>query len=198
MRLLAPLASVTALAALVGLSLGGTAAPARAAGDGYNIDAVHSAVLFRVKHLDVGYSYGWFNDVKGKLVLDEAKPEGSSIEVEVRTASVDTNDVKRDDHLRGPDFFNAAQFPQMTFKSTAVKGVDATHLEVTGDLTLHGKSKSITLTVEKTGAGKDPWGNVRVGFETVFTVKRSDFALGKPEGLGDEVRMTVAFEAIKG
>ncbi len=181
--------------AVVVLSLGVTSASA--APDAYDVDAVHSAVLFRVQHMKAGYTYGRFNELSGKLVLDEANPSASSIEVEVKATSVDTNDKKRDDHLRGPDFFNVAQFPTLTFKSTAVKAA-GTKFDVTGDLTMHGVTKSVTVSMEKTGAGSDPWGFIRVGFEGTLTVKRSEFGMDKMlEGVGDEIRVTLAFEGAR-
>jgi polyisoprenoid-binding protein YceI len=197
MKIVTPLASVLALAALVGLSLGTTATSARAAAEVYTVDAAHSFVLFRCKHMDVGYAYGRFNEFSGTVNWDAANPAGSSITVEVQTKSIDTGVVKRDDHLRNPDYFNAPQFPTLTFKSTAAKMVDATHIEVTGDLTLHGKTKPVTFQVEHAGPVKDPWGMTRAGFHAEFEIKRSDFGVGKPEGLSDEVRLTIAFEITK-
>jgi len=197
MKLVAPLASVLALVALVGLSLGTTAAPARAAAEVYNVDPVHSYVLFKVKHMDIAYAYGRFNEFSGKISWDAANPAASTISVEVKTASVDTGNKDRDGHLTNPDFFNAAQFPTMTFKSTAVKKVDATHLEVTGDLSLHGKTKSVTFAVEHAGPITHPRAGTVAGFHAEFPIKRSDFGVGKPEGLGDEVRLTLSLEAKK-
>lgn len=177
------------------LSLG--ASSASAAPDAYDVDAVHSTVIFRIQHMKAGYTYGRFNELSGKLVLDEANPSASSIQVEVKATSVDTNDKKRDDHLRSPDFFNVAQFPTMTFSSTSVKA-NGTKFDVTGDLTMHGVTKSVTVAMEKTGAGSDPWGFVRVGFEGTLTVKRSEYGMDKMlEGVGDEVRLTLAFEGAR-
>jgi polyisoprenoid-binding protein YceI len=197
MKLVAPLASVLALAALVGLSLGTTAAPARAAAEVYTVDPVHSYVLFKVKHMDIAYAYGRFNEFSGTISWDAANPAASTISVEVKTQSVDTGNKDRDAHLTNPDFFNAAQFPTMTFKSTAVKKVDATHLEVTGDLSLHGKTKSVTFAVEHAGPITHPRAGTVAGFHAEFPIKRSDFGVGKPEGLGDEVRLTLSLEAKK-
>ncbi len=177
------------------LSLG--ASSASAAPDAYDVDAVHSTVIFRIQHMKAGYTYGRFNELSGKLVLDEANPSASSIQVEVKATSVDTNDKKRDDHLRSPDFLNVAQFPTMTFSSTSVKA-NGTKFDVTGDLTMHGVTKSVTVAMEKTGAGSDPWGFVRVGFEGTLTVKRSEYGMDKMlEGVGDEVRLTLAFEGAR-
>ena len=197
MKFVIPLASVLALAALVGLSLGTTATPARAAAEVYTVDPVHSYVLFKVRHMDIAYAYGRFNVFSGAISWDAANPAGSTITFEVDTQSVDTGNKGRDDHLRAPDFFNAAQFPKMTFKSTAVKKVDASHLEVTGDLSLHGKTKSVTFAVEHAGPITHPRAGTVAGFHAEFSIKRSDFAVGKPEGLGDDVRLTLSIEAKK-
>ena len=198
MRLWAPLASVTALAAVVGLSLGGTAAPARGASDTWTVDPAHSFVVFRIRHMDIAWAYGRFDKFNGTLTWDDANPAACTMNAEIETASVDTGVQGRDDHLRSPDFFNAAQFPSMLLKSTAIKKVDATHFEVTGDLSMHGKTKSVTFTVERTGPIKNERaGKMVSGFHAEFTVKRSDFELGKPGGVGDEVQVTLAIEAQK-
>lgn len=180
---------------LVG-ALGG--ARALAAPETYAIDASHSAVLFRVQHANAGYQYGRFNDFSGSFVLDEANVAACSITLEVKAGTVDTYNPKRDEHLRGPDFFNVAQFPTITFASTSVaKGADGT-FDVTGDLTIHGVKKSVTVRMTKTGAAKDPWGNFRTGFEGTLTIKRSDYDMKNMlEVVGDEVRLILAFEGIR-
>jgi polyisoprenoid-binding protein YceI len=159
-------------------------APARAASEGYTIDAVHSTVLFRVKHLDVSYAYGRFNDFSGTITMDGGNATG--VEFVVKATSVDT------------DFFNVAQYPTITFKSTSVKKVDDTHFEVVGDLTFHGATKPITVQMEKTGTGKGRDGSALVGFEGTFTIQRSQFGMtyGTP-GLGEDVRITISVEAAK-
>ncbi|MBI5433649.1 MAG: YceI family protein [Planctomycetes bacterium] len=167
------------------------------AGATYEIDGVHSSVLFRIKHLGVSYFYGRFNEVTGSFVYDEAKPETSSIQVEVATASVDTGHDGRDQHLQSPDFFNAAEHPKLTFKSKEVKKSKDGKLSVTGDLTLHGVTKPVTADVEFVGAGdRGQMGN-KAGFETTFTIKREDFGMTKmlgETGLGNDVRVTVSLE----
>lgn len=167
------------------------------AGGTYEIDGVHSAVVFRIKHLGVSYSYGRFNEITGSFVYDDAKPESSSIQVEIATASVDTGHDGRDQHLQSPDFFNAAEFPKITFASKSVKKSKEGRLTVAGDLTLHGVTKPVTADVEFVGAGdRGQMGN-KAGFETTFTVKREDFGMTKmlgETGLGNEVRVTVSLE----
>jgi len=178
---------------LVGL----LAASARAA-DNYQVDPVHAAVVFRVKHLGVGYTYGRLNEVGGRLVLDEEDPANCVFEVQAEADSVDTGNAKRDQHLKGPDFFNAKEFPAVTFRSKQVKKADASTYEVAGELTLHGVTKPVTVKLQRVGTGKDPWGGYRTGFEGSLTVKRSDFGMKfMPEGVGDEVWLLIGFEALR-
>jgi polyisoprenoid-binding protein YceI len=200
MKLLAPIASFAAMAALVGLSLGTvTSTSARAASATYKIDTAHSYMLFRVKHMDLAWAYGRFNEFSGTVNFDEANPAACSVNVEVKTASVDTGIAKRDDHLRTPDYLNVAQFPTMTFQSTAIKKVGEGQYDVTGNLTFHGVTKPVTARFEKTGAGIDRNNVPVVGFEGTFTIKRSDFGQKvSAKQLGDEVRVTLSIEGIKG
>lgn len=171
---------------------------APSAADAYEIDAAHSTVLFRAKHLDVSYTYGRFNDFSGAVTFDAAKPENSKVEVEIKTESVDTANEKRDAHMRSPDFFDAKQFPTCNFRSTSVKKGKDGHLAVTGDFTLHGVTKPVTLDVEPVGSGKDPWGGERAGFHGTCTLKRSEFGMNfMPEALGEDVLITVSIEGVK-
>lgn len=164
--------------------------------ENYKIDNAHSSVLFRIKHLGVSYCYGRFNEIDGKLTI--AGDDKNALEITIKADSVDSNDKKRDDHLRGPDFFNVKQFPVISFKSTEFKKSGTDQFKVTGDLTMHGVTKSVTATLDHTGAGKDPWGGQRTGLEGTFEVKRSEFGISyMPGGLGEDVRIIVALEAIK-
>ena len=165
--------------------------------DTFGVDPVHSTALFRIKHLGTSYTHGRFNDVSGSIVTDPDLAK-SSVEIVIKAESVDTHLEKRDQHLRSADFLNVKEFPTITFKSREVKSAGADAFDVTGDLTLHGVTKPLTIRVEKTGSGKDMKGNELIGFETVFTVKRSDFGMDYMVGpVGDEVRMTLAVEAGK-
>jgi len=188
--------SIVALFVLVSF-----AAPALAA-DNYKVDPVHSALIFRSHHANIGYVYGRFNAVSGQFTLDEADPAKSSFSLEARADSVDTQQEKRDAHLKSPDFLNAKQYPTITFKSTSVKrGAGANVLEVAGDLTLHGVTKPITVQVELVGKGQFPPGTARAGIATDFTVKMSEFGIkgipGAPGVVGDEVRLMFASEGVK-
>ena len=167
---------------------------AQAAPETYTIDTGHSGLLFRIKHLGIGYTYGRFNEFTGSFTTDDADLGNAQVSIEVKVASVDTNDAKRDNHLRSPDFFNVAQFPTMTFRSTSiVRSEDA--YQVQGDLTLHGVTKPVTMTMRKVGAGKDPWGNTRVGFEGALTIQRSAFGMTNlMDAAGDQVDITIGIE----
>src|SRR5262245_49721945 len=150
--------------------------PAAAAVASYEIDPVHSSILFKCSHLNVSNYYGRFNDFSGTVVFDPAKPEASTISIEVKTDSVDTNSDKRNKHLMSPDFLSAKEFPTATFKSKEVKkGADG-KWTVTGDFTLRGVTKTITCPFEVVGQSKTDMGD-RAGFEGHFTFKREDFGV---------------------
>lgn len=166
----------------------------------YNIDAVHSSVIFRAKHMGVTYNYGRFNEFSGNITMDESDVSKSKVELEVKTASVDTANAKRDQHLRSPDFFNAKQFPVITFTSTNVsqKAGHEDVLEVTGDFELHGVKKSITVDVEITGKANNPQVGEIIGFHTVFDIMRSEYGFNFAlNGVNDKIQITVSIEAGK-
>ena len=181
------------LVGLVALAAG----PATAAPETYDVDTGHSALLFRIKHVDVGYTYGRFNEFSGSLVVDDENLAAAKVEITAKLESVDTNDAKRDQHLKSPDFFNVAQFPTMTFKSTSVSK-DGDTYTVQGNLELHGVTKALAIKMQKTGEGDDPWGNHRIGFEGQLSFKRADFGIDKmPGAVGETVWVTVAVEGIR-
>jgi len=163
--------------------------------DTFKIDPVHSSVVFKIKHANVSYVYGRFNTVAGTFTLDGDK---STVEAAAPIASVDTNNPKRDEHIKGPDFFNAKQFAEVSFKSTKIESKDG-KLSVTGDLTLHGVTKSITVPLEVFGQGPGMGpGEVRAGIGGEFTVKRSDYGMDKMlPMIGDDVTLMIALEGVK-
>lgn len=174
------------------------AAGARAEPETYQIDGVHSAALFAVTHLGVGTAWGRFNDVSGSFTHDAANPAASSVSIVIKADSVDTANEKRDQHLRSPDFFDVKQFDEITFKSKAVKEIAAGDLEVTGDLTFHGVTKTITVRADLVGEGKDPWGNFRRGYDIVFSIERADYGVTyMPGGLGDSVKVYFSIEGVR-
>jgi polyisoprenoid-binding protein YceI len=167
-----------------------------AATTNYKVDPVHSFAHFRIKHMNAGHVWGRFNDPTGTISIDDADASKSSFTLTLQTTKIDTGNKQRDDHLKGPDFFNAVQFPTITFKSTQVKKSEAGY-EVTGDLTLKGTTKPITFTITQTGTGKMGQKEL-IGFETTVDVKRSDFGMNHMIGpAGDEVRLMISLEAVK-
>lgn len=178
------------------------ASPALAA-ETFQFDKSHTTVGFQVRHIFTMLG-GKFQDFSGTIQVDRAKPESSSVEFTVQVASIFTNEPKRDEHLKSPDFFDAASHPTITFKSTSVKPVANNVYEVTGPLTMRGVTKVVTLPVTFLGEGKDPWGNEKMGFETSTTLNRKDYGINWNKALdqggvlvGDEVKVQISVEANK-
>lgn len=167
------------------------------AAETFEIDPIHSSVVFKVRHLNVADFYGRFNEIKGTVSFDKDSPEKSSVIAEVPVESIDTHNDKRDQHLKSPDFFNAKQFPVISFKSTKVEK-DGDDFKVTGDFTLHGVTKSVTVEFDKVGEGKGMQGELRAGGETEFKIKRSDFGMKfMPDAIGDEIEIKLSIEGVK-
>ncbi|MHC4945455.1 MAG: YceI family protein [Planctomycetota bacterium] len=166
----------------------------------FQVDAMHSSVLFRVKHLNVSNFYGRFNQIKGSFRVDNEDPSKSFIEIEVPTDSVDSNSADRDRHLKSQDFFSAKEFPSITFKSKKIEKTGDDVYRVEGDLTFRGKTKALRFEAQHTGTGKvnDRFG-LRSGYEAMIDIKRSDFGdeYGvKGNVLGDDVRLIVSIEGV--
>lgn len=174
-----------------------TALPAAA--ETYEVDAVHSGVHFRVSHLSASMFQGRFNDVSGSLTFDENAPEKASINLEVKAGSVDTRNEQLDGHIESPDFLNAKQFPVITFKSKSFKKKGDNTYEVTGDFTLRGKTKEVTVEAEHIGSSNMGQFGPRIGFSTSFTINRRDFDVnyGTNEAVGDEITLIVDIEGAK-
>jgi len=165
--------------------------------DTFKIDPVHSSVLFGIKHLGVTDFYAMFKEISGTVTFDKADPAKSSVELTVPVEGLDARNPKRDQHLRSPDFFNAKQFPTLSFKSKKVEA-NGDIYKITGDFTLHGVTKSITIDFRKGAEGKGMEGEVRGGGETRFSIKRSDYGMTFMQGaLGDEVNIIVSVEGVK-
>jgi polyisoprenoid-binding protein YceI len=166
--------------------------------DIYTVDPVHSSISFMISHVGISNIHGRFNDFSGKITIDRDDPSKSSFALTIPIASIDTNNVKRDEHLRAPDYFNAKQFPTMSFQSTSVKAVDGGY-EVTGDLTLHGVTKPVSLTLK--GGDKVvefPKKTKRIGLVSAFSIRRSDFGVKADlKLLGDEIPILVGIEAAR-
>ncbi len=167
------------------------------AADTFKIDPVHTFVLFSVQHLGIANTYGRFNDVSGMVVFDRDNPSKSSVELSIQVESLDTHNEIRERSLKSPDFFDVKQFPTMTFKSTKVEG-SGDMLEVSGDLTIRGVTRPVTVDFKKGGEGKGVFGEMRGGGETRFTIKRSDFGMNFELGeVGDEVTIILSLEGVK-
>lgn len=168
-------------------------------------DPSHSSVEFAIKHMVFSTVRGRFNKVDVNIAnFDEVRPEDASVEVKVEIASVDTKEEKRDQHLRTSDFFDAQRFPQMTFKSRKVVSKGGGRYDLIGDLTIRGVTREVVLDMTLTGAGKDPWGNRRIGFSAQAAVNRKDFGLLWNVALetggfivGDEVKISIDAEILR-
>lgn len=186
--------------AALGLSL--LALPAEAM-DTYDFDVVHSTAGFKVKHF-FSMVHGRFNDFSGVLQYDPQKPEASTVEVTIQAISIDTDNERRDTHLRSGDFFDVEKHPTITFKSTKITPArEQNHFSVAGDLTMRGVTKPIVLDVEFLGLGETGMG-VRGGFNTVATINRQDFGVSWNKTLdtggmilGDEVTIEFPVEVVK-
>ncbi|MEV3988850.1 YceI family protein [Streptomyces sp. NPDC049837] len=179
--------------------------PALAALTGtYTIDPSHSGVGFTARHAMVTNVRGTFTEYEGTLDLDGSDPAASGAAIDVKIASIDTGSADRDAHLRSADFFDAEQFPLMTFRSTSAEALGGTDYRITGDLTIKGVTKPITIDLEFNGAAKDPFGNERVGFEGKAELLRSEWGLTWNAALetggvlvSDKIKLTFEISAIK-
>ena len=143
----------------------------------YTLDPAHSRIGFVARHAMVTKVRGAFNEFEGTATLDGANPANSSAQVTISTASIDTRNAQRDGHLRSNDFLAMDEYPQITFVSTGARQVDESTFELTGDLTIKGVTNPITIPFSFEGAAKDPFGNLRVGFEGAVTINRKDYGI---------------------
>lgn len=182
------------------LSVGLLAGSMTAHAEDYQIDkkGMHAFIQFRVQHLGYSWLYGRFNDFDGKFSYDDAAPETNSVEVTINTKSVDTNHAERDKHLRSDDFLDVAKFPEAKFVSTGyVKGEDGKAV-IKGDFTLHGVTKPIEIAVESIGAGDDPWGGYRRGFQGSAKFAMADYGIVKDLGpKSKEVELILSIEGVR-
>lgn len=143
----------------------------------YEIDPAHTTIGFVARHAMVTNVKGQFREFTGTLNLDGNAPEKSSASLDIKSASIDTGNADRDNHLRTADFFKIEEFPDLTFRSTGVTALGGADFQVTGDLTILGVTRPVTIDVEFNGAAKDPFGNERVGFEGRGEILRSEWGL---------------------
>ena len=196
-------ASLLSALVLAVSSLPATAAvPANATGI-YSIDKTHSEVGFQVRHF-VSKVRGSFGDFTGTIQVDAAKPEASRVEFTVKVSSIDTNEPKRDAHLRSADFFDAEKHPEIRFVGKKIAPAGDGKYDVTGDLTMRGVTKEVTLPVAFTGLVRTPFGDERAGFETSLTLNRKEFGISWNKALdqggfmlSDDVTISINLETVK-
>ncbi|MXP58992.1 YceI family protein [Pantoea sp. Taur] len=185
------------LLTLSAASLLGTSLLASAADYKFDKEGQHAFVQFRIQHLGYSWLYGTFKDFDGTFSFDEANPASDKVSVTLNTASLDTNHAERDKHIRSADFLNTAKFPQATFASTAVKK-EGNDYKITGDLTLNGVTKPITLDARLLGEGKDPWGGYRAGFEAHGEIVLKEFNITKDLGpASQKAELIVSVEGVR-
>ncbi|MCO5220238.1 MAG: YceI family protein [Thermomicrobiales bacterium] len=170
----------------------------------YAIDASHSQVGFSVKHMMFSTVRGNFRGFQGTIVVDHANPANSSVNVTIDASTITTGDEKRDEHLRSADFFDAANYPTITFKSTSIDFKDAEKFTINGELTMHGVTNAVKIEAEQTGEGTNPWGIDVAGFEGSAKINRKDFGLNWNASLekggvlvGEEIKINLELEAAK-
>jgi polyisoprenoid-binding protein YceI len=168
----------------------------------FKLDPAHSEVGFKIKHLGISTVKGKFKKYDGTFEFDEATGKLENLKATIDAASIDTNEGKRDEHLRSPDFFETKKYPTIEFKSTKVDTAGIKPTKITGDLTMHGMTRPVTLDVTYNGSTKDPWGNTQIGFEATGKVNRKDFGLKWNKALetggfvvGEDVIIEIAGEA---
>ncbi len=165
----------------------------------YKIDkeGQHAFVQFRIQHLGYSWLYGTFKDFDGGFTFDEANPSADKVTVTIDTGSLDTNHAERDKHLRSADFLNSSKYPQATFTSTEIKK-EGERYKVTGDLTLNGVTKPVTLDARLMGEGKDPWGGYRAGFEASGEVVLKEFNISKDLGpASQKAELIISVEGVR-
>lgn len=180
-----------------------TAAPATVST--WNVDPAHSSAEFKVRHMMISNVKGKFNGISGTLVRNEADPTACKIDAIIPANTLTTGDEQRDGHLKSPDFLDVEKFPTITFKSLSVRVTGSGEHEVTGELTIHGVTKVVTLAVDGPSApAKDPWGNTRIGLSATGKINRKDFGLNWNSALetggvlvGEEVTITLDVQFIK-
>ena len=171
----------------------------------WNLDPVHSVAEFKVKHMMISNVKGQFTGIEGVLTFDESDVTKSRVEATIDASSINTRESQRDTHLKSADFFDVENYPTLSFRSNLVKRTGDDELAVTGDLTIHGVTREVVFRVEgPTAAGKDPWGNTRIGLSALTKINRKDFGLTWNAALetggilvGDEVTITLDVQFVK-
>ena len=166
--------------------------------DKFAIDPDRSYIVFRVKYLGITFVDGKFTHAMGRYISPNDESGKVEIDVRVRVMDIDTGNVARDERFQSPDFFHAEKYPWITFKSVSIVPLDAVSFRVAGDLSFHGVTRSIEMEAFKTGAGSDEQGQTRAGFQSTFTIRRSEYGMKKlMGGFGDQVELTVCVEGVR-
>jgi len=170
----------------------------------YTLDLAHTRIGFSARHAMVTKVRGQFNEFDGSVSLDAENPVNSKVEITIKAASIDTRNPDRDAHLRSNDFLAMEEFPEITFRSTHVEQTSDSNYDVTGDLTIRGVSRPVTVNFELNGGAQDPWGNFRVGFEGNTTINRKDWGVNWNAAMeaggvlvSDKVNLEFEVEAVK-
>jgi polyisoprenoid-binding protein YceI len=192
-----------AVAVLASFALVSMAFRGAQAAETYTVDPTHMSIVFSVGHAGMSYTYGIFREAAGTYVLDDANPANCRFQLVIQTASIDTNNAKRDEHLRSNSFFNVQQFPTISFESTGCtmnntpdRGVEYL---VTGNLTMHGVTRQIRVPLRLLGKGAGPYGDQRSGFLAQLELKRSDYDMTQfleRNMVGDAVSITISLEGV--
>ena len=164
----------------------------------FDTQGAHQFITFKISHLGYSWLYGRFNDFDGSFTVDADNPENSSVQATIQVASLDSNHAERDKHLRGDDFLEVDEYPTATFKSTKIEKTGEKTAKITGDFTLHGVTKPVTLDAKLLGYGDDPWGGYRMGLEASTTLKLADFGITYDLGPASEtVDIIISVEGIR-
>ncbi len=170
----------------------------------WQIDPAHSQITFTARHMMISNVRGRFENFTGAVEFNEKNPAKSTVDVQIEAASINTREAQRDGHLKSPDFFNAEQYPYLTFKSKRVEKTDGEHGRIVGDLTIRDVTREVVLDVEYNGQAKSPWGAVSAGFTAATKINRKDWGLNWNVALetggwlvGDEVSISIELEIVK-
>ncbi len=193
----------TSLKLVASLAVSLAAPRAASAAEAYAIDPVHTSIVFSASHVGLSYTYGFFREAAGNYILDEANPANCRFQLVIQTNSLDTNHAKRDEHLSDPDFFDVRQFPTITFQSTSCTRADTRDqsivYQVTGNLTIHGETRQVTVPLRMLAKGKGAHGDQRTGFLCQLELKRSEFGMKnliQNNMVGDAIGITISFEGM--
>ena len=170
----------------------------------WTIDPAHTHVEFAVRHLMISTVKGRFAGVQGTVWIDESDPSAVEVDVRIDAATIDTREAQRDAHLKSADFFDVEKYPDLTFRNARVLDSTGEEFRLSGDLTIHGVTRPVTLVVNREGRAKDPWGGERAGFSATTKINRREFGLTWNQALetggfvvGDEIRITIDVELVR-